>query len=153
MLMKPPCFKQQHGVALIEILIAILVTAIGILGVVNLQVVSLKTAQNATLQAQANTLGYDMLDRLRANPNLAKAGAYNLDKNAATPTGNTIQDIDRRAWREMIDANLPPAADGAKASIACNPAGICTITIPWSENNKNSTPADNDRSITLVTQL
>lgn len=151
--MKPPYSKQQRGVALIEVLIAMLVTAIGILGVVSLQVVSLKTAQNATLQAQANTLGYDMLDRLRANPTLAKAGNYNLAKTEDDPssTSTAIQDIDRRQWRTMLANSLPARTD--KASIACNAAGICTITIPWSENNKTTNAADNDRSITLVTQL
>ena len=148
--MKPPYSKQQRGVALIEVLIAMLVTAIGILGVVSLQVVSLKTAQNATLQAQANVLGYDMLDRLRANPTLAMAGSYNLAKDAATPTGTAIQDIDRIQWRTMLANNLP-AHPTDKASVACIAAGVCTITIPWSDNNKNA--AENNRSITLVTQL
>lgn len=149
--MKPPYAKQQRGIALIEVLIAMLVTAIGILGVVSLQVVSLKTAQNATLQAQANVLGYDMLDRLRANSTLAKAGSYNLADDADTPTGTTaIQDIDRRQWRTMLANSLPAAADGTKASISCTTAGICTIIIPWSENNNTG---DNDRSITLVSEL
>jgi len=146
--MKTPYSKQQRGVALIEVLIAMLVTAIGILGVVSLQTISLRTAQNATLQAQANVLGYDMLDRLRANPTLAKAGNYNLAADAAAPTGDAIQDIDRRQWRTMLANSLPARTD--KASIACTAAGICAITIPWSENNKTN---DNDRSITLVTQL
>lgn len=60
--------RRQAGFSLIEVLIALLITAVGILGVAGLQVVSLQQNRNALLRDQALQAGNDILDRMRANP-------------------------------------------------------------------------------------
>lgn len=69
---------RQAGFSLIELLVAVLVMGIGVLGVTALQMVSLQNNRMALERGEAVHLAYDMMDRIRANPEGAPAGmAYN----------------------------------------------------------------------------
>lgn len=65
----------SRGFSLIELLVAVLVMGIGVLGVTGLQMVSLQNNRDALQRAEAVQLAYDMMDRIRANPEGAPAGA------------------------------------------------------------------------------
>jgi len=60
--------KHSRGVSLIELLVAVLVMGIGVLGITGLQLVSLQNNRSALMRAEAVQLAYDMMDRVRANP-------------------------------------------------------------------------------------
>lgn len=60
---------------MIELLVAVLVLAIGVLGITALQMVSLQNNRGALFRAEAVQLAYDMMDRIRANPEGAVPGA------------------------------------------------------------------------------
>lgn len=66
---------RQTGLTLIELLVAVLVLAIGVLGITALQMVSLQNNRGALYRAEAVQLAYDMMDRIRANPEGAVPGA------------------------------------------------------------------------------
>lgn len=53
---------------MIELLVAVLVMGIGVLGITGLQMVSLQNNRGALVRAEAVQLAYDMMDRIRANP-------------------------------------------------------------------------------------
>tara|TARA_Y100001933_G_C18949461_1_gene543053 strand:- start:398 stop:838 length:441 start_codon:yes stop_codon:yes gene_type:complete len=59
--------RFQRGVTLIEILITLLVLAVGLLGLAALQGVSLKTGQVSLYRTQATNLAYEVIDHARAN--------------------------------------------------------------------------------------
>ena len=59
---------------MIELLVAVLVLAIGVLGITALQMVSLQNNRGALFRAEAVQLAYDMMDRIRANPEGAVPG-------------------------------------------------------------------------------
>ena len=59
--------KTITGFTLIEVLIAMLVLAVGLLGLAGLQATSLKNYQSAYNRSQATQLAYDLADRMRAN--------------------------------------------------------------------------------------
>jgi type IV pilus assembly protein PilV len=67
--------SNQRGLSMIELLVAVLVLAIGILGITALQMVSLQNNRGALFRAEAVQLAYDMMDRIRANPEGAVPGA------------------------------------------------------------------------------
>ena len=59
--------NKNTGFTLIEVLIAMLVLAVGLLGLAGLQATSLKNNQSAYNRSQATQLAYDLADRMRAN--------------------------------------------------------------------------------------
>ncbi|ENX18237.1 type IV pilus modification protein PilV [Acinetobacter sp. CIP 64.2] len=61
--------NRQRGVGLIEILVALLVLAIGVLGFVALQYRSLEASAESTSRVQAITLARDLAERIRVNRN------------------------------------------------------------------------------------
>ena len=71
----PQRVKVARGFSLIELLVAVLVMGIGVLGVTALQMVSLQNNRDALQRANAVQLAYDMMDRIRANPAGTPAGA------------------------------------------------------------------------------
>ena len=71
MLLKKMVVKAaQRGVGLVEVLVALLVLAIGVLGYAGMQLSALKGAEQANNRAQATLIAQDALERLQVNPNL-----------------------------------------------------------------------------------
>jgi type IV pilus modification protein PilV len=66
----------MQGFSLFEVLIALVVLSVGLLGLASLQTNTLKFNQGAYLRTQATNLAYDMADRMRANRAAAIANAY-----------------------------------------------------------------------------
>lgn len=92
--------RLQKGFSMIELLVAVLVMGIGVLGITGLQVISLQNNRGALLRSEAVILAYDIMDRIRANP-------------AGTPAGSAYAGIG------LDDA--PPAAANCNAA-ACTSA-------------------------------
>lgn len=63
-----------RGFSMIELLVAVLVMGIGVLGITGLQMVSLQNNRGALLRSEAVMLAYDMMDRIRANATGIPAG-------------------------------------------------------------------------------
>ena len=63
-------YLKQCGFTLLEVLVAILIFAIGLLGLASLQTVSQRSNHSAYLRSQAVIQAYDIADRMRANKNL-----------------------------------------------------------------------------------
>lgn len=68
---------RQRGFNLLEVLIALLVLAIGLLGLAALQNLSLRYANESYGRTQATLMIYEMIDRMRANSTGVIAGNYN----------------------------------------------------------------------------
>lgn len=123
------------GFTLLEVMIAVLVLGIGLLGMAHLQITSLKQSQSAEFRSQASVLTADMFDRMRANQSAAQKGDYNLNLDASSPNENaTMAKADITQWLARITGVLPEG-DGAIDCPAFPPdqAFICDITISWTE--------------------
>ena len=59
---------RQGGVSLLEVMIAVLVLAVGVLGAASLQLNAIRYSASAGHSTQAALAARDMLDRMRANP-------------------------------------------------------------------------------------
>lgn len=109
--MKP----RQNGFTLIEVLIAMLVLSIGLLGIAALQATGLRSSHSATLRSQATQLAYDMADRMRANLAGYEGGAYNNITPGGSPTSclsnsctpQQMAEYDVWEWNETIARELP----------------------------------------------
>lgn len=135
--------KNQIGVSLIEVLVALLITSVGLLGLAALQARSLQFNHGAYLRSQANILAYDMADRMRLNKDVARAGGYNLAMDASKPSAGSLVNTDKNQWLTLIESVLP-AGDG---SVSCV-SNICTLTIKWREAGQTV-----DDSFTYKTQI
>lgn len=135
--------KKHAGFTLIEVLIAMLVLAFGLLGLANLQATSLRNNQSAYNRSQATQLAYDMADRVRANPvdaNLLATSAYvatstpALQSTCGTSSGclpALMAQNDRAQWLADISSKLPSGI----GTIAVDPVNkVFTITINWDDN-------------------
>lgn len=122
--------SRTRGVSLIEVLVALLILSVGLLGLAGLQTASLQYNHSASLRTQANNFAYDMADRMRVNRNAAVDGHYNIDKGGSLPTGNSVADQDVAEWVQTVRNTLP---DG-DASIHVNNNATGTITIEWDDS-------------------
>ncbi|MDO4709650.1 MAG: type IV pilus modification protein PilV [Pseudomonadota bacterium] len=122
--------RYQQGVGLIEVLIAVLVLAVGLLGVAALQAVTLRNSGNSVERSQAIIQAYGALDMLRANKEAAKQGDFNSDWTAgsttASPDLNTVE-----GWRSNLLRMVSPSAQGR---INCSNTAECTVGIRWDES-------------------
>lgn len=117
------------GFSLIEVLVALFVLALGVLGAAALQMNSLKYNQTASIRTQATFLAYDIVDRMRANRKAAQNGDYQYALSATVkPTGNTVAQTDLNAWLTAIEQQLPEGDGGITQT-----GQVFRITVQWNE--------------------
>jgi type IV pilus assembly protein PilV len=78
--------RRQAGLGLLEILVAVLVFALGLLGLAGAQITAKKNAMEAQQRSLATELARDLLERMRSNPRQVKAFVLdNVTPLAAAP--------------------------------------------------------------------
>lgn len=135
--------SREKGLSLIEVMVTLFVTSVGLLGIAAMQAKSLQFNHAAYLRSQANILAYDMADRMRLNRDSARLGQYNLSLSASKPTASSTATTDQNQWLTLIESVLP-SGDG---SVSCT-SNICTLTVQWREAGR-----DSDDSFTYNTQI
>jgi len=124
--------RAQRGATLIEVLVAVLVLSIGLLGVAALQAQALRNAGSSLQRSQATILAYAMFDAMRVNRDSAMAGAYDMSKTCAAPDAESLVGSDQGFWIQSLKTALGDQ-DSTCGQIECNGAQ-CTVTIYWSES-------------------
>ena len=59
--------RRAGGFSMVELLVAVLIMGVGVLGVTGLQMVSLQNNRDALLRGEAIQVAYDVIDRIRVN--------------------------------------------------------------------------------------
>jgi type IV pilus assembly protein PilV len=131
---------SKAGFSLIEVLVAVLVLSIGLLGLAGLQGRALRDNQSSFLRSQAVQGGEDILDRMRANRAAARDGAYDIAL-GGSPGGSGMAKTDLTEWKAALAGALP-ASDGSVV-VAGN---IATVVVNWTE-------AAGVQTVTVVTRL
>ncbi|MFC5741608.1 type IV pilus modification protein PilV [Dyella tabacisoli] len=161
--------SHQRGISLIEVLVAVLIFSIGLIGLAGLMVMAARSNQAAYLRTQATFLAGNMADRMRANPVGVWSGSYNASyssvsnqqvcnaSSACSP--DQVAARDQHVWGTMLSATLPDAVasiscDKSSVGFALSPdqinmrppyGGSCAMTIRWVERkagDKNHRDAD-----------
>jgi type IV pilus assembly protein PilV len=125
--------RRQEGVALIEVLITLLVLAIGLLGVAALQGFSLQASQVSYYRTQATNIAYELADHARANRSQVAASG-------------SIPDM--TYWNGRA-AELLPSGTVVTAVAAAATQGRVTITVSWLDDRENNANA----SFTINTRI
>lgn len=166
--------RASRGVSLIEVLMAVLIFSIGLIGLAGLLIISTRSNQSAFIRTQVTFLASSMADRMRANPYGLWKDLYSASypyttgtmpkcdtTNACGPEDIALRD--KLLWTAQLEAFLPGLGP---SSIACTKAadlsfdptssiglrppfgGTCTMTITWSERGFGATD-DNTADGTL----
>lgn len=147
--------SRQRGVGLIEVMIAVLILAVGLLGIAALQTITLKNAGASAERTQAVIQTYSMLDTLRAQRAAAVAGTFNtggeFQCSAATALGTpgTLA-----GWLADIRQTVAPSACGRVACTTTTTAPIvttCDIRVRW--NEARATGGTEEFTVTTSTRL
>ena len=127
------------GFSMIEVLIALLVMAFGLLSFALMQTVNLRYTHSANIRTQATNLAFDMLDQMRSN-RLTVVQYTNATFAAGSVPGTactrvvaaTVTVADNIArWRCQVVAALGPQA---AATVNYAPgSGIANVTLTWSD--------------------
>ena len=134
-------YKKQSAFTLLEVMIALVIFSIGLLGLAGLQSAGIRNNQISYSRTIAQQLAYDMTDRVRNNPAAdysAIAGAANDCVNANCTSGN-LAAYDIFEWNTVITAADSPLKS-ATGFIVNNGNGL-TISIGWDENGVGGGPA------------
>lgn len=143
--------KRQRGTSLIEVLVTIVILAIGLLGLAGLQVRLQSSEMEAYQRAQALVLLNDMASRMAANRISASTydtGVTPLGGTAVCPTTTaTRQQMDAGEWcnalkgaGETLGANNVGAMVGGRGCVADLGGGEYLVTIAWQGMTPISAP-------------
>lgn len=142
----------QRGVSLIEVLVAVVILTIGLLGLAGLQASGMRVGHSSFYRSQANQFAYDVADRMRANPSDARAGNYARPLSATIPTGTSTAERDLADWMRRVRA-LPNGQGG----ITFNDA-VATIVVQWDDqrgavNDAKTRLMDSTQQVRLEAQI
>jgi type IV pilus assembly protein PilV len=122
--------RHQAGVGLIEVLVAVLVLSIGLLGLAGLQLRTLRNNESALERGVAVIETHAIADAMRADRINASNGLFDIaltDPAPASPT--TFANTVLAGWRSNLTNSLGADATG---SVDCN-GFLCTIIVQWND--------------------
>ncbi|MEY5098233.1 MAG: type pilus modification protein PilV [Pseudomonadota bacterium] len=163
--MKPQS-SGQRGASLIEVLVTMVIMAVGLLGLAGLTLANARSSKNSFYRTEATFLAHDILDSIRANKSALNAyvtGINDTPSCSANPgTPDAVAACDLAAWKARLagapglDQNYDGTADCSGGS--CTPglyglpdgAGsisvngqVVTVRIEWNDRrNIAVNPAD-----------
>lgn len=128
--------SYQRGATLLEVMIAVLVLAIGMLGIAALQATALRNSQSSFERSQAVILTYSLLDAMRADMDNARAGAYDTGGMlcAAPAAGGSLRNVQLSAWFGNLRAPIGGLGDTACAQAVSLGGGQYEVTIQWDDS-------------------
>lgn len=136
----------QRGFSLVEVLISILVLALGVIGAGGMQLTALRTTQQSSFQTIAMQLASEMADKMRSNNGQMKLKegenpflglSYNsaIDEEPGLPgklcyadycSSGELAEFDIYEWKKKVKTTLP----GGRVV-------VCRDSTPWSEGEKS----------------
>jgi type IV pilus assembly protein PilV len=140
--------RVEGGFTLLEVLIALLVLSIGLLGIGKMMMLSARANDSAYMRSQATALAYTMLDAMRANRAAAISQEYDTAQVApaqlacasAAPgcTSGQLAQSDTFLWNQTLATALPNGAGTVVTATAPDRKTgannvTATITVTWSD--------------------
>lgn len=172
----PPAVERKiHGTTLLEVMVALVIFSIGMLGLNALQVTGLRESGNADKRTQATLLANDLIERMRANPKGVYDGSYDdtlinySTINCATPpakycedygsnsaslcASNEMASYDAYTVKCLTEQRLPTGTvtvgctDNTGTAATCSTSAFRSVTIGWVNTNDFGTST---KTITFV---
>ena len=140
---------RKNGFSLVEVLIALVIMSVGMLGIMGLYVQSMQAGRTSLFRHHAVTLAGDVADRIRANPTAGVAYATTTGTVAnncvaggvdCTPVQMAAHDI--FLWEEQAGDTIPSGTISVvfTASVAGAPPTYL-ISVNWVEPGVTPSPS------------
>lgn len=164
--------QAQSGMTLLEVLVAVFVLSVGLIGVAKLQITSKQNNFDAVQRITATTLAYEITERMRSNPTnlteyVGNNGTYVLnastiaqeptptcDTSSSTCSGQQLAIHDLWEFKEALSGATEQKGSlytgGLDSFTACisgpvtGAAGVYTIAIAWKGRTVLSNPTTNN---------
>lgn len=127
--------RVQQGWSLLEVLITLVVVAVGLLGNATLLSLTLSHNHSGHMRSLATLLSYDIIDCMRANRRAATDGDYNIALGSSSPSGSQAK-LDLIYWKDQLE-KLLPSGDG---SVTVDNQGGTTVVIRWTDDRDGANP-------------
>lgn len=132
----PP--SNQFGASLIEVLVAVVIFSIGLLGMAAMQTRALKANLSSLHRSQVVMLSHYILDVMRVDRNAASGGDYNTGTQPACSrgafTGSTLAQHTLADWLTIVKAHIGTATDASTCvRVQCSADQLCTVQIQWDD--------------------
>ena len=149
--------RIASGFTLIEVLVALLIVALGMLGNAMLQLQGMKNSNDAYLRSQIGLFAYDIADKIRANREcqdaylsqsfFSTASPYIVGTSDAgaclhsAPSGNSGMPNEIACMGATLEQGLPPGSQASIFSSSVLPTGasrninIFTFRIVWTDRD------------------
>lgn len=124
--------RRQTGAGMVEVLVAVIVLAVGLLGIAGAQLMSLRNNHSAWMRSEATLRAQQMMDAMRANQAVAVGGGYDIALGAAAPAGAAIRDVDLSEWKTAL-TDLP-SGDGSISRTVAGGRTVFNITVQWDDS-------------------
>lgn len=152
---------HKQGFSLIEVLVALFVISIGMLGIAGMELFSKQTGNEAIQRSTAVLLAQEMMGKMRANPAGLASYLNSAIGNASlsTPSSNcksttctttTLAAYDLWSWEQLLDGATETAnsvnTGGLVQPQACitgpsgGAAGVYTVAIAWRGSSAMGNP-------------
>jgi type IV pilus assembly protein PilV len=139
--------RRQAGATLIEILVAMLILSLGVLGMGALQTRAIKGNNSSVQRSQAVMLNYALMDAMRLDKASAKGLLYNTGSfviatgkidakicSIAAITGTTLKDNNQLEWLKSLKKNIGTLTDTTSCgAISCDADGNCRVQVFWDD--------------------
>ncbi|SDO05414.1 type IV pilus assembly protein PilV [Pseudomonas arsenicoxydans] len=132
----------QEGMTLIEVLVALVILTVGLLGAAAIQLNALKYTDSSRMTSQASFIAYDIMDRIRAN-----SGA---DYTVTPPTSGNLSVARDQDLYDFTTNIVNFGGATATGTIALNQR-VYTITITW-DDSRAANIANSRRSFVLTSR-
>jgi type IV pilus assembly protein PilV len=147
-------FNKSSGFTLLEVLVSLIILAIGLLGIAGLQVTGLMNNNSSAQRSQATALASEFADILRSNKPQVEADKFGTTASDGNEidtstmsytvtascesllggcTTNLMAETDLRRWKERVESLLPSGV-GTSSRVG----DIYTVTLTWVDDKENT---------------
>ena len=168
---RPSRRPRQGGFTLIEVMVALIVLVLGVLGAAAMTLTAIRDSRQSGLRSTASALAYEISDLMRANPGQEAIFKASTSAPVATcwTTGcvyasGEMASNDLYEWRQKLRGpnGLPNGdavicrdstklADSFYPACDNNPASPLVVKLKWDEKNNNARDAASRGTVQAVT--
>lgn len=119
---------------MVEVMVTIVIMTIGMLGVAGLQLAGMRSNHSAYLRTQATIAAYDLIDRMRVDPNAFNGEHFKGGSDSGSAAfDDWVAGLTRMSLRPPAGKSVGEVNCGPDEANACH-AGNCEVIVRWDDS-------------------